>query len=228
MKSSLSVFFPVFNGQAVIASQIAELLEILPELTPSFELVVIDDGSTDATSEVAHEISAPFPQVHFVVHPARWGQAAAMRTGLLHSSGQTVLVRGEPCELSPICLPKMCQALGRYDAVLGWKAGELRGRSSAQDACARQQPSYSLFERSLLDAWRRDADDDDWLAFASGRGRVCELEFSPRPTFQPSALVAPGVGRTTRSTQRHAAASGSSGTKRPNYLGRIKTFALGE
>lgn len=227
MKSSLSVFFPVFNGQAAIASQIAELLEILPELTPSFELVVIDDGSTDATSEVVHELSAPFPQVHFVVHPARWGQAAAIRTGLLHSSGELVLLRGEACELSPSCLPKIWQARGRNEAVLGWKAGEKRGRSSAEAAGARRQPSFSLIERALLDAWKQETDDQDWLAFVNSRGRVCELEFSPRPAFQPSGLVATG-GKATRSTQRHAAASGASAAKRPNYLGRIKAFALGE
>ncbi|HUY90980.1 MAG TPA: glycosyltransferase family 2 protein [Pirellulales bacterium] len=228
MKSSLSVFFPVFNGQAVIASQIADLLEVLPELTPSFELVVIDDGSTDATCEVVHELSAPFPQVHWVVHPARWGQAAAVRTGLSHSLGEVALMRSERCELSPSCLPKMWGTLGSCDAVLGWPAGERRwgGLSSAPAARGASQPSWSLIRRSLLDAWRQAADGDDWLGFVRERGHVCELEFPSRQALQPAGLA--GGGKTARSGPRFAAASGASGTKRPNYLGRIKAFALGE
>ena len=221
MKSSLSVFFPVFNNQATLATQIADLLEVLPDLTPNFELVVIDDGSSDATCEVVHELSAPFPQVHSVVHPARWGQAAAMRTGLLHSSGEFVLMRSEGCQLSPSCLPKMWQAFDGHDVVLA----ALGGPSSRRGVRQGSQPSWSLIRRELLDSWRREADDEDWLGYVQSRARVCELEFPPRaPATGWHSRSIEHAGKTAPKGQRFAAAS----AKRPNYLGRLKSFALGE
>jgi GT2 family glycosyltransferase len=221
LKASLSVFFPVFNGQAAVQSQIAELLEVLPELTSNFELVVIDDGSTDATCEVVHELSTPFPQVHSVVHPARWGQPAAMRTGLLHSSGDIILMRSEACEVGSSCLPKLWKSLSGHDAVLARAAGlrTANGRGRAAE------PSWSLIRRPLLDAWRREADDNHWLDFIHTRARVCELEFAARPTAPRWPSLATHSGA---KGQRYAAASAASATKRPNYLGRLKSFALGE
>ena len=231
MKASLSVFFPVFNGQGAVQSQIAELLEVLPELTSNFELVVIDDGSTDATCEVVHELSTPFPQLHSVVHPARWGQPAAMRTGLLHSSGDIILMRSEACEVGSSCLPKLWKSLSGHDAVLARSAGKraagqrTAGQRTANGRGRTAEPSWSLIRRPLLDAWRREADDDHWLDFIHTRARVCELEFAARPMAPhwPSLAIHSGA-----KGQRYAAASAASTTKRPNYLGRLKSFALGE
>ena len=222
MKASLSVFFPVFNSQSVLASQLADLLEVLPELTTDFEVVVIDDGSTDATCEVVHELSAPYPQVHSVVHPARWGQAAAMRTGLLHSSGNVVLMRGESCEIGPGCLLKMWLALANYEALLAWPQQQGRTRKASE-------PSWSLVRRATLEAWRREADDDNWLDFVRSRARLGELEFPVRaiaPRWHAPAAHKPGEA-SPRGRRSHAA-SGATPARRPNYLGRLKSFALGE
>lgn len=225
MKASLSVFFPVFNGQAAVQSQIAELLEVLPELTSNFELVVIDDGSTDATCEVVHELSTPFPQVHSVVHPARWGQPAAMRTGLSHSSGDIVLMRSEACEVGLSCLPKLWKPLGGHDAVLARAAGQRAASGRGRTA----EPSWSLIRRPLLEAWRRDADDHHWLDFIHTRARVCELESAARPLAPHGpSLSNHNAARSGAKGPRFAGASAASTTKRPNYLGRLKTFALGE
>lgn len=225
MKASLSVFFPVFNGQTAVQSQIAELLEVLPELTSNFELVVIDDGSTDATCEVVHELSTPFPQVHSVVHPARWGQPSAMRTGLLHSSGDIVLMRSEACEVGSSCLPKLWKSLSGHDAVLARAVGQRTASTRGRTA----EPSWSLIRRPLLEAWRREANDDHWLNFIHTRARVCELESSARPTAPHWNSLAPhSAARNGAKGQRFAAASAASATKRPNYLGRLKSFALGE
>lgn len=96
VKHSLTVLLPVHNVQDTLADTVQRLLEVASELTEKFELVVIDDGSSDATSEIAGELATAYPQVTLVRHGRRLGQAAAIRSGLRHSAGQLVIVAQQP------------------------------------------------------------------------------------------------------------------------------------
>ncbi|HVX64736.1 MAG TPA: glycosyltransferase [Pirellulales bacterium] len=230
MKASLSVFVPVHNEQAGIGSLVSHLLEVLPELTPRFELVVIDDGSSDATPEVIHEVVEPYPQVHAIVHPARWGAAAAMRSGLSHSSGEAILFRAEHNRLGLGCLPQLWSAIGGRDAVLARCAADVHlGAIPELPGNAANDYGWQLVRRTLLDAWRRDADDEDWLGYVLSRGkRVAELEFRPQSALSAAAAAVPP--RSAWASVLSAAAHGASpsSAKRPNYLSRLKAFAMGE
>ncbi len=95
MQRSLTVLLPVHNDQSTLNATVAEVLEIAPELTDLFELVIVDDGSSDATSEIAHELTSRYPQVRAVYHSQRMGWDSAVRTGLQQSSGEIVLLREE-------------------------------------------------------------------------------------------------------------------------------------
>jgi glycosyltransferase involved in cell wall biosynthesis len=78
MKASLSVLLPVHNAQSTVGDAIGRLLEILPELTNRFEIIVIDDGSSDATCEVADDWARHYPQVSFFRQAALCGWQAAV------------------------------------------------------------------------------------------------------------------------------------------------------
>jgi hypothetical protein len=92
LERSLTVLLPVCDAQATLAATISEVLDIAADLTDRFELVIIDDGSADATSEVAHELRRHYPQVRVVRHGKPLGWDAALRTGLAHSHGEHILV----------------------------------------------------------------------------------------------------------------------------------------
>lgn len=72
-----------------------EILDVLWDLAGRFELVILDDGSTDETPEVAGELAARYPQVRVIRHPVRLGLAEAVQTGLDHLPGEVMLVADE-------------------------------------------------------------------------------------------------------------------------------------
>jgi hypothetical protein len=74
-----------------LAQTVHSVLEVVSELTDRFELLIIDDGSADATSEVANELTHEYPQVRAICQGECLGREAAIRAGLQQSRGEVVL-----------------------------------------------------------------------------------------------------------------------------------------
>ncbi len=70
---SLTVVLPVYNGETRLRKSVSEILELASELTSKFGVLIIDDGSNDATYEVAEELAAHYPQVSVRRHRQRRG-----------------------------------------------------------------------------------------------------------------------------------------------------------
>ena len=93
MDPSLSVVLPVHNAEATLATHVAHLLDVLPDLARKFEVLIVDDGSTDHTVESADELARQYPQLKVVRHPARQGMSEVVRTSLAKASGELVYVQ---------------------------------------------------------------------------------------------------------------------------------------
>lgn len=91
MERSLSLLLPVRDAQATLSETVHRILEVASDLTDRFELIIIDDGSTDATSEVAEDLKRNYPQIRAVRHGQPRGEQESVRTGLRLSSGRVVL-----------------------------------------------------------------------------------------------------------------------------------------
>ena len=90
MSDGISVFFPAYNDEASIAGLVGDALALLPSLTDDFEVIVVDDGSTDGTAAVLDELARGDSRVRVVNHGVNRGYGAALRTGFASASKDLV------------------------------------------------------------------------------------------------------------------------------------------
>lgn len=90
LAESLSIIVPVHNAEMRLRGNILRLLDMLPDLTSQFEILIVDDASTDQTVEVAYDLARQFPQVRTVL-----GQdtATAIERGLTETRADVVFVQ---------------------------------------------------------------------------------------------------------------------------------------
>lgn len=90
---SISIVMPVHNRQDTLASTVEGLLEILSELSPSVQLVLVDDGSTDGTPEIMDELRRRFPQVTAIRCLSQQGASRAVEHGMSAVKGDLVFTQ---------------------------------------------------------------------------------------------------------------------------------------
>jgi glycosyltransferase involved in cell wall biosynthesis len=79
--AELSFFFPAHNEADNIGAFVAEALSVLPTLADRYEIIAVDDGSRDATPEIADQLAAEHAQVRAIHHDVNQGYGAALRSG---------------------------------------------------------------------------------------------------------------------------------------------------
>ena len=231
MQPSLSALLPVHNAQSTLEASVSEILEVLSELTNRIELVVVDDASTDATIEVLPELAACYPQVRVAHHGRPLGRAAAIRTGLAHSAGEVLFFQDDNCTLAINELHKLWEAARRHPIVLGraGASGPARRRRKGQPESS--SGNYQFIRRAALEQIQELLTDEatlrdilielgcPWLEVEiRDRGQLRRPDRAGQKPWRPEA----------RSARADVSENDSSRPKRPNYLRRLKDFALGE
>ncbi len=92
---SVSILLPVKNAQSTLAPTVHKILDVVSEISEQIELLIIDDGSADATSEVAVELTRRYPQVQAICQSRSLGREEAIRTALEKSTGDIALIHEE-------------------------------------------------------------------------------------------------------------------------------------
>ena len=118
----LSIVVPAFNEAATIEKVLRRVAA--QELGGPYEVIVVDDGSTDGTAQIAE--SAGIDGVRVVRQPANRGKGAAVRAGIAQTSGGIVIIQDADLEYDPVDIPRLLDPLRRdvADAVYGTR---LRG-----------------------------------------------------------------------------------------------------
>lgn len=130
----VSVVIPVYNEAQAIGQTIRAIQETLPEA----EIIVVDDGSSDDSAQVAKEAGA-----YVWSHPYNVGNGAAVKTGIRIASGTKIVLMDGDGQHNPADIPKLLDAAERYDMAVG--ARDLRGHANWFRCLANQ--IYNLVAR---------------------------------------------------------------------------------
>jgi glycosyltransferase involved in cell wall biosynthesis len=97
----LSVFFPAYNDGGTIASLVIRAGQVASRLTSDFEVIVINDGSTDSTREILDELAKTYSYVRVIHHPRNRGYGAALRSGFAAASKDLVAYTDGDAQYDP-------------------------------------------------------------------------------------------------------------------------------
>jgi dolichol-phosphate mannosyltransferase len=118
---ALSVVIPAYNEQANVVPCYRELRSVLEAHGESFEVVFVDDGSTDGTGEALCALARTDPRVRVLRFRRNAGQTAALHAGFRAARGAVVVTMDADLQNDPHDIPKLLAVLPGQDAVCGWR-----------------------------------------------------------------------------------------------------------
>ena len=119
---SLSVFFPAFNDEGSIALMVEKALALLPQFTDDYEVIVVNDGSSDGTAAVLEELARRVPRLRVIHHPQNRGYGGALRTGFLNATKEWVFYTDGDAQYDVNELARLIPLLTEgVDVVNGYK-----------------------------------------------------------------------------------------------------------
>lgn len=118
----LSIIVPVYNEKANLEELSSNLLSVLNDLGHPFEILFVNDGSTDGSGEMLDELAASATQCKVVHFRRNFGQTAAMMAGLDYSHGDVIVTIDADLQNDPEDIPRLLARLNEgYDLVSGWR-----------------------------------------------------------------------------------------------------------
>ncbi len=122
-RKDVSVIIPVFNEEENIESLYAELKESLNSLEKDYEIIFVDDGSTDETPALLRRIYREDRKVKGIIFRRNFGQTAAISAGFDYADGNIILTLDADLQNDPKDIPQLIEKIEEgYDVVSGWRA----------------------------------------------------------------------------------------------------------
>ncbi len=118
----VSIIVPLYNEHENVELCYRALTEVMEKTAWKYEIVMVDDGSTDGTTQRLAEIADRDPRVKVIEFRRNFGQTAAMRAGLDYAEGECIVTLDGDLQNEPADIPMMIEKLNEgYDLVHGWR-----------------------------------------------------------------------------------------------------------
>lgn len=119
----ISVVVPLFNEEESLPELVSWIDRVARENSLSYEVIMVNDGSTDRSWDVVKELSAKYPAVKGISFMRNYGKSAALYSGFEMASGEVVFTMDADLQDSPDEIPAMRRMILEegYDLVSGWK-----------------------------------------------------------------------------------------------------------
>ncbi len=233
----ISLIVPAFNEEENLPVLVHRLMAVM-EPYGTYEILVIDDGSTDQSRYVLRQLSTAYPVVRFLSFSRNFGHQVALRAGYEHARGEAVICLDadlqHPPELIPALIAKwrdgaeVVYTVRQSDPSLSWFKritsktfyGLLRRVSNLQleDGAA----DFRLLDRKVVDTINQFKENDLFL-----RGAISWVGFRQcRILYQPAARYAGRSKYSFRKMLRLAAMGITSFSTRPLYLSVLLGFGM--
>lgn len=120
---SISVVVPMYNEEEGAENAVRSLMRVMSSISPDFEIIIVESGSTDRTAEIADILSIEHPRVRVIHQINREGLGSAIRLGLANAAKDVVLyIDGD----EPFDIARLAEAAPlalEHDAVIGYRIG---------------------------------------------------------------------------------------------------------
>lgn len=148
---SISVVLPAFNEAENLAATVSGAADALDRLGADYEILVVDDGSTDETPKVCRELVARYDRLHVIRHPRNRGYGAALRSGFNSARCELIFLTDADGQFRFDHISEFLACLDKIDMVIGYRANR-------QDSWHRKLNSRigNAIARALLGVRARD------------------------------------------------------------------------
>jgi glycosyltransferase involved in cell wall biosynthesis len=150
---SLSVFFPCHNEEGNVERVTRSALDVLATISPDYEVIIVNDGSSDRTADIANRLAAEHVCVRVVHHRHNQGYGAALRSGFRAATKEWVFYTDGDGQFDLNELPRLVTLASRADIVSGYRTVRRDSWLRSLNAMA-----WGLLIGVTLRLWVRDVD----------------------------------------------------------------------
>lgn len=118
----ISIVIPVFNEALCVKELYEKNISVLKKINKSFEIILVDDGSTDNSLKIMKELALADNRIKVIVFRKNFGQTAALDAGLKASSGKVIVTMDADLQNDPSDIPRLLEELDKgFDCISGWR-----------------------------------------------------------------------------------------------------------
>lgn len=123
-RKTLTIWVPSYNEEAALETTINELLPVAREKLDAFEIILVNDGSTDGTGEVADRIAAAHPEISCIHHPQNQGLAQSYRDSLERARYDNIMVVPGDNAFEIKGIAHLLDHIGKADVIIGCRINQ--------------------------------------------------------------------------------------------------------